>query len=110
MKNLKNMKPIQNNHLTLSMTAKKDNPSCETLSLDLNLTKTTYGSRPMLNFPEGYHFEIFLEGLDVSSSEVKAIKSVFSCVDGKWNQSDRIYGDIIPAAPESYVFPDISKQ
>lgn len=36
--------------------------------------------------------------------EVRVFKYIFSCVDGKWNKSDRIYGRIIPASDESYEF------
>lgn len=36
--------------------------------------------------------------------QVRVFKIVFSCVDGKWNKSERIYGEIIPAENEHYVF------
>ena len=36
--------------------------------------------------------------------QVRVFKIVFSCVDGKWNKSERIYGEIIPAENEQYVF------
>jgi hypothetical protein len=31
-------------------------------------------------------------------------KIVYSCVDGKWNKSERIYGEIVPAQEEYYNF------
>jgi len=31
-------------------------------------------------------------------------KIVYSCVDGKWNKSEPIFGKIIPAQSESYEF------
>jgi hypothetical protein len=31
-------------------------------------------------------------------------KIVYSCVDGKWNKSERIYGEIVPAQEEYYDF------
>lgn len=34
----------------------------------------------------------------------KVFKIVFSCVDGKWHKSDRIYGQIIPPEEEQYIF------
>ena len=37
-------------------------------------------------------------------SQVRVFKIVFSCVDGKWNKSERIYGEIVPAEDERYVF------
>jgi hypothetical protein len=37
-------------------------------------------------------------------SEERVFKIVFSCVDGKWNKSERIYGKIIPAGSERYEF------
>ncbi len=38
--------------------------------------------------------------------QVRVFKIVFSCVDGKWNKSERIYGEIIPASSEHYSFED----
>jgi hypothetical protein len=35
---------------------------------------------------------------------VKVYKIVYSCKDGKWHKSDRIYGEIIPAQNETYKF------
>jgi hypothetical protein len=34
----------------------------------------------------------------------KVFKIVYSCVDGKWNKSDRIYGSIVAASGETYEF------
>jgi len=34
----------------------------------------------------------------------RVFKIVFSCKDGKWNKSDRIYGEIVPSSDEQYVF------
>jgi hypothetical protein len=39
-----------------------------------------------------------------SGPEVRVFKIVYSCVDGKWNKSDRIYGKILPPQEESYIF------
>lgn len=36
--------------------------------------------------------------------EKRVFKIVYSCVDGKWNISDRIYGKIMPPLKESYIF------
>lgn len=36
--------------------------------------------------------------------QVRIFKIVFSCVNGKWNKSERIYGEIVPAEDERYVF------
>ena len=36
--------------------------------------------------------------------QVRVFKIVFSYVDGKWNKSERIYGEIVPAENERYVF------
>ena len=36
--------------------------------------------------------------------EERVFKIVYSCVDGKWNKSERIYGKIIPAQAEHYEF------
>lgn len=34
----------------------------------------------------------------------RVFKIVYSCVDGKWHKSERIYGKIIPAQEEQYEF------
>lgn len=39
-----------------------------------------------------------------SSAEERIFKIIFSCVDGKWSKSDRIYGKIIPPQEETYEF------
>lgn len=36
--------------------------------------------------------------------EERAVKIIYSCVDGKWNKSEPIYGIIVPAQEESYEF------
>lgn len=36
--------------------------------------------------------------------QVRVFKIVFSCVNGKWNKSERIYGEIVPVKDEHYVF------
>ena len=38
--------------------------------------------------------------------EERVFKIVYSCINGKWNKSDRIYGNIIPAQDEEYKFED----
>jgi hypothetical protein len=40
----------------------------------------------------------------------RVFKIVFSCVDGKWNKSERIYGQIVPAQPETYVWTEITTE
>lgn len=36
----------------------------------------------------------------------RVFKIVFSCKDGKWHKSNRIYGKIIPSQEERYEFED----
>ena len=36
--------------------------------------------------------------------ETRIFKIIYSCVDGKWNKSERIYGEIVPAQEEYYNF------
>lgn len=38
------------------------------------------------------------------SSVIKVFKIVYSCVDGKWNKSEPIYGKIISPQEETYEF------
>ncbi len=34
----------------------------------------------------------------------RVYKVIYSCKNGKWNKSERIYGEILPAQEEDYVF------
>ena len=34
----------------------------------------------------------------------RVFKIIYSCKDGKWNKSERIYGEVIPASGEWYSF------
>ena len=40
----------------------------------------------------------------LSTSEMKVYKIIYSVIDGKLNKSERVYGKIIPATEESYIF------
>lgn len=44
--------------------------------------------------------------IDWQGSEHRCFKIIFSCIDGKWNKSKPIYGEIIPANRETYKFND----
>jgi len=37
-------------------------------------------------------------------NDTRIFKIVYSCVDGKWNKSEPIYGKAIPSQEESYEF------
>ena len=37
-------------------------------------------------------------------NDTRVFKIVYSCVDGKWNKSEPIYGNIVPAQEEYYDF------
>lgn len=37
-------------------------------------------------------------------TEERVFKIIYSCVDGQWNKSERIYGKILPAKNETYSF------
>ena len=41
-----------------------------------------------------------------STANSRVFKVIFSCKDGRWHKSERIYGEIIEQAGERYVFPD----
>lgn len=41
-----------------------------------------------------------------SPPEVRVFKIVYSCVDGKWNKSEPIFGKIVPLQDEYYEFED----
>ena len=36
--------------------------------------------------------------------EERVFKIIFSCKDGKWHKSERIYGQIVSEQAESYIF------
>ena len=41
-----------------------------------------------------------------TSPSDRVFKIVFSCINGKWNKSEPIYGKIIPPSEESYEFDE----
>lgn len=41
------------------------------------------------------------------SPKERVFKVVYSCKDGKWNKSEPIYGEIIPATEEHYDFDEL---
>ena len=47
---------------------------------------------------------IYCNHLPTTPPEERVFKIVFSCVNGVWNKSERIYGNIIPSQSESYKF------
>lgn len=47
---------------------------------------------------------IYKQKTKISSFSDRLFKVIYSCVDGKWNKSERIYGKIIPASKEYYSF------
>lgn len=53
--------------------------------------EVVYKEKPIVTNLEFKHYGIF--------------KIIFSCKDGKWNKSERIYGRVIPESKESYEFP-----
>ena len=38
------------------------------------------------------------------SPKRRVFKIIYSCINGKWNKSDRIFGEIILATNEDYIF------
>lgn len=88
------------------------------LTLGANTTTTfqvfpQYHTEKMVSFEE---FEdriemIYTEKFDLCYTtypliypERRVYKIIYSVIDGKWNKSDKIYGEIIPAQEESYEF------
>jgi len=49
---------------------------------------------------------IYFTGIIPSCPNERLFKIVYSCVDGKWNKSEPIFGKIIPAQGEYYEFED----
>lgn len=84
------------------------------LTLGANTTTTfqvfpQYHTEKMVSFEE---FEDRIEMIYTEKSDLyppiyperRVYKIIYSVVDGKWNKSDKIYGEIIPAKEESYEF------
>lgn len=69
-------------------------------------------------YPDSIEMIYIQEGVDYSKTHLtiyppfpaehhrRTFKIVYSCVDGKWNKSEPIYGKIIPATEETYEFED----
>ena len=51
-----------------------------------------------------YQLVTFSTGFYNLPAETRVFKIVFSCVNGKWNVSEPIYGKVIPAQEEDYDF------
>jgi hypothetical protein len=47
---------------------------------------------------------LFLAVYPQRPPERRVFKIIYSCVDSKWNKSERIYGEIVPAQREIYKF------
>jgi hypothetical protein len=53
---------------------------------------------------------IYLERPNISTiwhplyRDNRVFKIIYSCKEGKWNKSERIYGEVIPASEERYSF------
>lgn len=48
--------------------------------------------------------ETKLWSMSFGDVEKRVFKIIYSCKEGKWNKSDKIYGEIIPASEERYEF------
>ena len=48
--------------------------------------------------------QITLTVYPISKPQERVFKIIFSCKDGIWNKSDRIYGEIVEEQAESYIF------
>lgn len=49
---------------------------------------------------------LYKEIPNIWPSVIKVYKIIYSCKDGKWNKSDKIYGTLVPAVDEHYEFND----
>lgn len=71
------------------------------------------------NAPERIKVTVFHDHIEIIYKETRRVtiypeqpdgarvfKVIFSCIDGKWDESERIYGDVLPATDESYEFKD----
>lgn len=90
-------------------------------TLNLGGTSTTFKIDPQYSSPELIRFDefedrlefIYKEKLNIiytvyppKEPEERVFKIVYSCVEGKWNKSNKIYGKIIPATKENYEFDE----
>lgn len=88
----------------------------------LNIESSSNGTAQLCNWsaPKRVKVDIFIDRIEVlytqyplltygtpyfeNENKSRVFKITYSCVDGKWNKSDPIYGEIIPATQESYQF------
>ncbi len=47
---------------------------------------------------------VYYLGEYVPKINKRVFKIIYSCVDGKWNKSERVYGRVQPALEEQYYF------
>ena len=101
----------ENGEFILIPNATTLSPSCWTTSTaTYSIPKTTTLIKNIgeLRTYEGFN-RIVVQGTRIVKQQFGMVqpnvfKIVFSCIDGKWNKSDRIYGKIIPPSEESYEF------
>ena len=48
--------------------------------------------------------QVYLVSNSWQTPSRRALKIIFSCIDGKWNKSEPVYGEIVPAQEEYYTF------
>lgn len=53
-------------------------------------------------YKEKSNMRFFVNFNERIKNNERVFKIVFSCKDGKWHKSERIYGNIIPASDETY--------
>lgn len=89
------------------------------IDLDNNTSTTTFSTFPKYYTEKMVSFEEFENRIEVVYTEKsdlcyttypptyperRVYKIIYSIVDGKWNKSDKIYGEIIPVQGETYEF------
>ena len=57
-------------------------------------------------YKEKSNMRFFVDFNELIKNNEKVFKIIFSCKDGKWHKSERIYGNIIPSSDETYEFND----
>ena len=76
-----------------------------------NITNANLWSNPELietnvldSSVELIYKQVYLVSNSWQTPSRRALKIIFSCIDGKWNKSEPVYGEIISAQEEYYTF------
>lgn len=111
-------RPLSGQVLNVASSTSLVNQTNSTYTIKLGIEWNEPKRVEINEYPDSIEMIYTQEGVDYSKTHFtvyppfpperhrRTFKIVYSCVDGKWNKSEPIYGKIIPATKEIYEFED----